>query len=344
MLISRGARLDHEDRDGLSALSWACLKGQNQTATLLIKQGCDIEHADKSGRTCLDLAAYKGNPDVVTYLLENGANMEHMDLNGMRPLDRAISCRNPGAVQCFLRRGAKLGPATWAMAKGKPDIMYVVTSLSSATLNMSSLWFISFRLLLLNKLLDDGNTLFKKDQIGEAAHRYQYALRKLPTVVTNTAIKGVTKMTFDQLNIHLLLNLSRCRRKSGQFEEALDLANKVLHIQPANFEAYYAKAKAHKAAGRLHAALQDLTEALRIAPQHREVHKVILKIKDEINSQTSSSNTSTTEPKIHQKSSNTQILRNRDGDSTSGVDSTGSSSCSTKDFENDAVLSSTLVI
>ena len=125
MLISRGARLDHEDRDGLSALSWACLKGQNQTATLLIKQGCDIEHADKSGRTCLDLAAYKGNPDVVTYLLENGANMEHMDLNGMRPLDRAISCRNPGAVQCFLRRGAKLGPATWAMAKGKPDIMYV---------------------------------------------------------------------------------------------------------------------------------------------------------------------------------------------------------------------------
>ena len=152
-------------------------------------------------------------------------------------------------------------------------------------------------------------------------------------------------MTFDQLNIHLLLNLSRCRRKSGQFEEALDLANKVLHIQPANFEAYYAKAKAHKAAGRLHAALQDLTEALRIAPQHREVHKVILKIKDEINSQTSSSNTSTTEPaKIHQKTNNTQILRNRDGDSTSGVDSTGSSSCSTKDFENDAVLSSTLVI
>ena len=49
--------------------------------------------------------------------------MEHIDLNGMRPLDRAISCRNPGAVQCFLRRGAKLGPATWAMAKGKPDIM-----------------------------------------------------------------------------------------------------------------------------------------------------------------------------------------------------------------------------
>ena len=123
LLLSRGALLEAADRDGLTSLGWACLKGQLQTATLLIKQGCDLEHADKSGRSCLDLAAYKGNPDVVTLLLENGANMEHIDLNGMRPLDRAISCRNPGAVQCFLRRGAKLGPATWAMAKGKPDIM-----------------------------------------------------------------------------------------------------------------------------------------------------------------------------------------------------------------------------
>merc|ERR1712029_1227894 len=243
-----------------------------QTATLLIKQGCDLEHADKSGRSCLDLAAYKGNPDVVTLLLENGANMEHIDLNGMRPLDRAISCRNPGAVQCFLRRGAKLGPATWAMAKGKPDIM----------------------LLLLNKLLDDGNTLFKKDQLNEASHRYQYALRKLPSVLGNTANKGATKATFEQLNVHLLLNLSRCKRKSGNQEEALDLADKVLHLQPSNFEAYYAKAKAHKAAGRLHAALQDLTKALNIAPQHREVHKVILKIKDEIHTQTTTSSTSET--------------------------------------------------
>merc|ERR1739844_514547 len=152
-----------------------------------------------------------------------------------------------------------------------------------------------------------------------------------------------TKLTFDQLNIHLLLNLSRCRRKSGQLEEALDLANKVLHLQPANFESYYAKAKAHKAAGRLHAALQDLTEALRIAPQRREGHKAILKIKEDISSQTSSSNTSSAEVqnKVHQKT--TTKLNKHEGDSKSGVDSTGSSSYSTKDFENEA-LSSTLVI
>lgn len=211
----------------------------------------------------------------------------------------------------------------------------------------------NFRLLLLNKLLDDGNTLFKKDQINDAAHRYQYALRKLPTILANNATsKGVTKATFDQLNVHLLLNLSRCKRKVGNLEEALDLANKVLHLQPANFEAYYAKAKANKAAGRLHAALQDLTEALKIAPQHREVHKVILKIKDEIHSQTSSSanssNSSAEPPKIINNINVQQktVNASTEGDSTSGVDSTGSSSCYTKDFENEKnnALSNTLVI
>ena len=85
--------------------------------------GADIGHADKQGRSALDLAAYKGNPDIVTLLLENGAMMEHVDLNGMRPLDRAIGCKNTAAVQCFLKKGAKLGPATWAMANEKPEIM-----------------------------------------------------------------------------------------------------------------------------------------------------------------------------------------------------------------------------
>ena len=40
---------------------------------------------------------------------------------------------------CIVMQGAKLGPATWAMAAGKPDIM----------------------VLLLNKLMEDGNVLYK---------------------------------------------------------------------------------------------------------------------------------------------------------------------------------------
>ena len=41
LLLSRGAQMEWQDRDGLTSLSWACLKGQLTTVTLLIKQGRD---------------------------------------------------------------------------------------------------------------------------------------------------------------------------------------------------------------------------------------------------------------------------------------------------------------
>ena len=95
---------------------------------------------------------------------------------------------------------------------------------------------------------------------------------------------GRNKSTFEQLTIHLLLNLSRCKRKAGHLTEAVDMANRVLAINPDSFEAHYAIAKANKEAGRLHEAVNDLTEALRVAgPNNRgELHRVILRIKEEI--------------------------------------------------------------
>lgn len=141
--------------------------------------------------------ALQGNPKLVQLLLEKGAAVEHVDLHGMRPLDRAIGCRNIPVVQCFLRRGAKLGPATWAMAAGKPDVLII----------------------LLNKLLEDGNILYRKNRLKEASHRYAYALRKFPASPEEDC-QGQEQghmmlqlQTFTQLRLNFLLNLSRCKRK-----------------------------------------------------------------------------------------------------------------------------------
>lgn len=200
LLIERGANLETQDHEGFTALSWACLRGRQTAAKILIDKACNKNHADNNGRTALDLAAYQGSASLVQYLLEQGANIEHVDVNGMRPLDRAIACRNIQVVQVFLRKGAKLGPTTWSMAMGKPEILVV----------------------LLNKLLEDGNILYRKNRFQEAAHRYQYALRKISNLETLLERSAI----FAQLRTNLLLNLSRCKRKLNVSNE-----NKLFNLQ-----------------------------------------------------------------------------------------------------------------
>lgn len=261
LLLDKGANIHHEDNEGLTALCWSLLRGKILAAQSLIDRGGKINHTDKTGRTPLDLAAFQGNPMAVQLLLDRGAIIEHVDINGMRPLDRAIGCRNIQVIHCFLKKGAKLGPATWAMATGKPDIM----------------------LILLNKLLEDGNILYRKSRLREAAHRYQYGLKKFPP-----DDQGEHNRAFFQLRINFLLNYSRCRRKLNETKEAIELANEVLEMKPDSYEAFYARAKAFLNVDNLELALKDVREALKYSPlQNVPIRKVLIFLRDQINAKLS---------------------------------------------------------
>ncbi|XP_039149911.1 protein TANC2 isoform X4 [Drosophila simulans] len=259
LLLARGAQREAQDHEGFTALSWACLRGHLTAAKTLIEHGCNRHHEDHNGRTALDLAAYQGAASLVLYILEQGGNLEHIDVHGMRPLDRAIACRNIQAVQVFLRKGAKLGPTTWSMAMGKPEILVI----------------------LLNKLLEDGNVLYRKNRFQEAAHRYQYALRKisgLEQLLERNAI-------FAQLRTNLLLNLSRCKRKLNELDASIDLATQAIAQKPHSYEGYYARAKARMELGALNEALVDANEAMQQAAQSGvlcEVVEVLKRIQTEL--------------------------------------------------------------
>ncbi|XP_011864854.1 PREDICTED: protein TANC2 isoform X2 [Vollenhovia emeryi] len=267
LFLDKGSILETKDKEGLTALSWACVRGRVTAVQMLLDRGSDVNTNDNSGRTPLDLAAFQGNPKLVQLLLEKGAAVEHVDLHGMRPLDRAIGCRNIPVVQCFLRRGAKLGPATWAMAAGKPDVLII----------------------LLNKLLEDGNVLYRKNRLKEASHRYAYALRKFP-VSPEEDCQGQEQshmmlqlQTFTQLHLNFLLNLSRCKRKMNECTEAIELADEALSIRSVSYEAFYARAKARVDLGMFEDALSDVQEALQNAPAHnRQDRRVLATLKDEI--------------------------------------------------------------
>lgn len=65
MFFSPGANVEHEDTDGMTALTWASMRGRMQAAQCLLDHGALINCADKTGRSPLDLAAAQGNPNLV---------------------------------------------------------------------------------------------------------------------------------------------------------------------------------------------------------------------------------------------------------------------------------------
>ncbi|NXE13025.1 TANC1 protein, partial [Lophotis ruficrista] len=253
-LLSEGATISSLDKEGLTALSWACLKGHREVVQYLVEKGATTDQTDKNGRTPLDLAAFYGDADIVRYLVEKGAMIEHVDHSGMRPLDRAIGCRNTSVVVMLLRKGAKLGNAAWAMATSKPDIL----------------------LILLQKLMEEGNILYKKGKMKEAAQRYQYALRKFPREGFGEEMKA-----FNELKVSLYLNLSRCRRKTNDFGMAEEFATKALDLKPRSYEAYYARARAKRNSRKLLAALADLREATQLCPSNQEIKRLLARVEEE---------------------------------------------------------------
>ena len=255
LLMMKGASVEQGDHDNMTSLLLAASKGKVDAVRSLLSHGADLNHVDSKGRTCLDHAAQHGDVASVTLLLEQGAMMEHVDINGIRPLDRAITSGHVDIVKCFLRKGAKLGPSTWSLAENKPLVM----------------------LTLLNKLLEDGNTLFKRNKLADAVQRYQYAVKRVPHLAA-----GQHKPVFDQLRIHLLLNLARCKRKMLDLSESIRLTNQVLELQPNCYQALHARAKVHHANGDLQLAVNDLTQAIRIAPDNRELHRILVTTKQEL--------------------------------------------------------------
>nr|XP_012602780.1 protein TANC2 isoform X8 [Microcebus murinus] len=264
-LLAQGASIALMDKEGLTALSWACLKGHLSVVRSLVDNGAATDHADKNGRTPLDLAAFYGDAEVVQFLVDHGAMIEHVDYSGMRPLDRAVGCRNTSVVVTLLKKGAKIGcqtlpsrprgPATWAMATSKPDIMII----------------------LLSKLMEEGDMFYKKGKVKEAAQRYQYALKKFPREGFGEDLK-----TFRELKVSLLLNLSRCRRKMNDFGMAEEFATKALELKPKSYEAYYARARAKRSSSRqFAAALEDLNEAIKLCPNNREIQRLLMRVEEE---------------------------------------------------------------
>ena len=125
--------------------------------------------------------------------------------------------------------------------------------------------------------------LFRKSQLPDASHRYRYALKKIP-VYRDKMLDD----QFTQIQITLLLNLSRSERRLGHYHEAVQLASEALVLFPECHEGFVARAKANQASGKTKEALLDFYHAHELSPESREIKKAISKLRDEIGSENNS--------------------------------------------------------
>uniref|UniRef100_A0A668A7T3 Uncharacterized protein n=1 Tax=Myripristis murdjan TaxID=586833 RepID=A0A668A7T3_9TELE len=67
LLLQRGARVNCQDGDGRTALSYACEKGCLDTVKILVRNNADPEIVDSWGNTALMYAAVAGHSHVVEH-------------------------------------------------------------------------------------------------------------------------------------------------------------------------------------------------------------------------------------------------------------------------------------
>ena len=110
-LLRKGFSVDETDKQGNTALIYACQKNQFDAAALLIANGANVNHVSKvGGFTPLMFASWKGHVDLVTLLLKHEANVDVQTTSGGdTALHFAALCGFSMVVLLLRKAGAKTG-------------------------------------------------------------------------------------------------------------------------------------------------------------------------------------------------------------------------------------------
>ncbi len=105
-IITKGALVNLQDKDGDTALIVAALRGNMEILLLLKKQGADFNIQNKTGKTALMYGVYGKHSEIVRYLLENGANPILRDKSGLDAFMLAITIKKRDIIEPLLEYGA----------------------------------------------------------------------------------------------------------------------------------------------------------------------------------------------------------------------------------------------
>lgn len=94
-LVEQGANVCAGDKDGVTPLHHAAVKGHLESANILIRNGADVDSRTKMGNTPLHCAARFGQYGMAELLLSYGANKNAVANAGCKPEDVAYLSNYP---------------------------------------------------------------------------------------------------------------------------------------------------------------------------------------------------------------------------------------------------------
>lgn len=141
-LVRAGAKVDHHDSEGYTALHRAAQRGDAATVEFLAQHGHapDLPIADRHHRTALHLATQGGHKRSISALSRAGANMNALDADFESPLVLAVRGHHLHALRALVRSGANInfrhGPhgytaLHWATRLGSAPMVRALLSLGA---------------------------------------------------------------------------------------------------------------------------------------------------------------------------------------------------------------------
>lgn len=106
LLKRRAVDVNYQDKDGLSPLLMAAIRGYEAIVQLLLKKGIDTSLTDKDGMTALMMAVKGGHQSLVVLLLEYEADLTARNKDGQTPLMLAVEEGHEAIAFLLLQDGA----------------------------------------------------------------------------------------------------------------------------------------------------------------------------------------------------------------------------------------------
>lgn len=101
----RNIDVNESDKDGITPLIFASLRGENQLVELFINNGSCINAQDVTGSTALIWACMRKNLDVIKILLKHNADVNLHDTHGHTALRWVCIYRNINILKLFIDYG-----------------------------------------------------------------------------------------------------------------------------------------------------------------------------------------------------------------------------------------------